>query len=184
MKNLLILFLIIPTISFAQLRAGDFYVTDEGWVNWQKVYKDESVSFEDLINTIKGNRVFSDIQVFDDKITFLGDGIKTNPSALGFSRMSTSFYALGDIRAYFTLDYKPGRYRITAVNIASKSPIIHLGNPMYTQDPETWQYLPVEESVGNGKGLKKGFIRKESVIMGKAIEKEFQIMKQTTDDDW
>lgn len=43
MKNLLILFLIIPTISFAQLRAGDFYVTDEGRVNWQKVYKDESL---------------------------------------------------------------------------------------------------------------------------------------------
>ena len=184
MKKLLLLFLIIPSLSFAQLKAGDFYVTDEGRVNWQKVYENENVSFEDLVNTVKANRVFSDIQVIDNKITFLGDRIKTDPTALGFSRMSTSFYALGDIRAYFTIDYKPGRYRITAINISSKSPVIQLGNPMYAQDPEAWQYSPIEESVGSGKGLKKGFIKKESIIMGKAIEKEFLIMKQTTNDDW
>lgn len=184
MKKLILILLILPSISFAQLKAGDFFVTEEGRVNWQKIYENENVSFEDIVNTIKGNRVFSDIQVSDDKITFLGDGIKTNPSALGYSRMSTSFYALGDIRAYFTVDYKPGRYRITAINISSKSPIIHLGNPMYAQDPDTWQYSPIEEYVGNGKGLKKGFIKKESIIMSAAIEKEFQIMKQTNNDDW
>lgn len=186
MRNLLsVLLLLLPFFGFCQLEAGNFKVTSDGYVIWQKVYDNPNVTFDDLINTVKGNRVFSDIQVADDKITFLASGIKTDPRSSGFSPMSTSFYALGDIRAYFTIDYKEGRYRITGVNIASKMPVIHLGDPSYAQNPDKWQYTPIEESVGNGKGLKKDFIKKESKIMSDAIEWQFRIIKNTaSDDNW
>ena len=111
------MYLLICFSSFAQLEAGNFKVTPEGRVNWQKVYENTNVSFDDLLNTVNANTNFSDIQVKENKITFLGSGIKTDPSALGFSRLSTAFYALGDIKAFFTIDYKEGRYRVTAVNI-------------------------------------------------------------------
>lgn len=186
MKKVLLLLLIsLPFLSFSQsqLKASNFYVTEEGRVNWQKIYENESITFDDLVNTVKGNRVFSDIQITDNKITFLGDGIKTDPKSSNFSAMSTSFYALGDIQAYFTIDYKNGRYRITAENIFSKSPVLHLVDRSFAQDPNVWQYSPIEESVGSGTGLKKGFVKKESIIMNHAIEKEFQI-KQTLNDNW
>lgn len=170
---------------FAQLEANNFKVTPEGRVIWQKVYENSNVSFDDLVNTVKTNRIFTDIAISDGKITFLADGIKTDPKASGFSRMTTSFYALGDIRASFTIDYKEGRYRITGVNIESRTPVIHLTDPSYAQDPSRWQYTYIENSVGNGKGLKKGFIKKESIIMSNAIEAQFQIVKDVSiADNW
>lgn len=185
MKRILLLLLIAPIACFAQLEANNFKVTPEGRVIWQKVYEAPEVTFDDLVNTVSANHLFYDVQVMDGKITCLAEGIKTNPGALGFSAMATSFYALGNMKAYFTIDYKEGRYRITGTNISVKTPVLHLGNRAYAQDPDTWQYSPIEEAVGNGKGLKKKFIKRESIIMSAAIEKEFQIIKDTsTDDNW
>lgn len=185
MKNILLFLFISPLLCFAQLEANNFKVTPEGRVIWQKIYEDQSVAFDDLVNTVNANHILYDVQITDDRITCLADGIKTNPGALGYSSMSTSFYALGDIKAHFTIDFKEGRYRITAVNISTKTPVIHLGNPRLAQDPNSWQYTPIEESVGNGKGLKRKFVNRESKIMSAAIEKEFQIIKDSSiDDNW
>lgn len=181
MKSFIILLLIAPIACFAQLEANNFKVTPEGRVIWQKVYEAPEVTFEDLVNTVKANRRFSDIDISDDKITFLATGIETDPRSVGFSRGGTSFYALGAINASFSIDYKEGRYRITAQNITSEVPVVNILMPSQSQYEQT----PIEHSVGNGKGLKKGFIRKESLIMSSAIEKEFQIIKDTsTDDNW
>ncbi|UIR56825.1 hypothetical protein LZQ00_03165 [Sphingobacterium sp. SRCM116780] len=168
-------------IAFGQLEANNFIVTPEGRVNWQKVYENKDVTFDDLVNTVQSNVKFSDIQIKENKITFLGTDIKTNPSEVGFSRMTTSFYALGEIKAFFTIDYKEGRYRITAVNISSNVPVVSLSR-INTQGLD-YEQTPIEESVGNGNGLKKGFIKKESLIMSHAIESQFKIVKQT-DDNW
>lgn len=177
--------ILFPILTFAQLEANNFKVTSEGRVIWQKIYEDGAVYFDDLINTVNANHLMYDVQITDEKITCLAEGIKTNPGALGYSSMSTSFYALGNIKAHFTIDFKEGRYRITAVNISTKTPVMHLGNRSLAQDPDAWQYTPLEESVGNGKGLKKKFIKRESIIMSAAIEKEFQIIKDSSiDDNW
>jgi len=181
MKTILLILFVLPVAVFAQLEANNFKVTEEGRVIWQKVFENSDVSFDDLINTVNANRKFSDIQVSDNKITFLGTGIETDPKASGFSRGSTSFYALGKIECFFTIDYKDNRYRITAINITSEVPVLNILNASQSKYEQT----PIESSVGNGKGLKKGFIKKESKIMNDALEAQFQIMKATiTDDNW
>ena len=77
------------------------------------------------------------------------------------------------------MDYKDQRYRITAVNISSEVPAINLLNASQSK----YEQIPIENSVGNGKGLKKGFIKKESKIMSDAIEAQFQIIKSTSSND-
>lgn len=100
MKNLLIIILILPLTVFAQLEANNFIVTQEGRVIWQKVYKNTCFTFDDLINIVNANRKFSDIQISDNKITFLTTSIESVPKACGFSRGTTSFYALGNINDF------------------------------------------------------------------------------------
>lgn len=62
---------------------------------------------------------------------------------------------------------------------------MHLGNPRLSQDPDAWQYASIEGSVGSGKGLKRKFVNRESIIMSAAIEKEFALSANAQlDDDW
>lgn len=93
--------------------------------------------------------------------------------------MTTQIYALGGIKAYFTIDYKEGRYRITALNISTLVPNINIFD---LRSPE-YEYVPIEESVGNGKGLKNSFIKRESIILDYAIRHQLKIIK-STDDNW
>lgn len=185
MKAFFILLILAPIVCLAQLEANNFKVTPEGRVIWQKVYEASEFSFEDLVTTVRSNKRFYDIQVEENKITFQGRDIETDPRSVGFSRGGTSFYALGTIQAYFTIDYKPGRYRITAENITSAVPVLQLAPSQYYENGSKYQQTPIEESVGSGKGLKKGFVKKESLIMGHAIEKEFKVSRKSNlDENW
>lgn len=184
MKQLIIAFITI-FISFSvysQIEAVNFKIEDNNRVIWQKIYQDSTVTFEDLCNTIKSNTKFSNINILNNKITFNGKGIDTNPGALGFSRGGTQFYALGDIQAFFTIDFKEDRYRVTAINITSAMPVISLGG-IYAQNSDKYEQTPLEETAVSGKGFRKGFIKKESLIMNHAIEKQLTIQK-VANDNW
>jgi hypothetical protein len=156
---------------------NNFSVNENGRIIWQKVFEDTTIKFDDIINSIKSNDVFKNVEFNDNRITFWVKSFETDPKAVGFSRMTTQFYVLSNQKAFFTIDYKLGKYRITAVNFSNFPPTIDLSIKVeYEEEP--LETMALSEGSFNSYFSKKG-----SLIIDNAIQKLFKINK-SIDKNW
>ncbi|MGJ1516486.1 hypothetical protein ACR79N_15965 [Sphingobacterium siyangense] len=161
--------------SFSQ---GGFKINESNQVVWQKIYEDPLINFDDLVSTIKSNARCSDIDVYDDKITFIIQDVE--PYTKGFSRMSTPFYILGKFKGFFTIDYKDHRYRITGNKLQVSIPLVNITSQLSTPK---YEYTPYEEAVIKKGQFRKDFANKYYVLIENTLDREFKIIK-STDDNW
>lgn len=157
---------------------NNFSINEDQKIVWQKVFLNSVISFEDIVSHVKSNDAFSDIDIKENRITFWNKGFETNPKAVGFGRMTTSFYALSNQKAFFSIDYKPEKYRITAINLSNFPPSINLLNSKVDN-----HQTPLEDVVLQGNSFKSEFIKKGSFVIDNAIQTLFKFSK-AHDKNW
>ena len=89
MKKLLLIFLLIPTISFSQETINNFIISD-GLV-WQKVFE-TNLSYDELTNKIKELGILNNIEIADNKMIGQTKLIDADIQGAGFKRMFTSLH--------------------------------------------------------------------------------------------
>jgi hypothetical protein len=171
MKNLLLLFALLPFLNHAQ---SNFFI-EQNELIWQKVYDIKS-SPEEFKNHLLKNLEFSDIEVSNDQIIATINNLKIDYKGYGKSAFSTSAYIpQSDFHALTIIEFKDDRYRVTVKDISTSwSTESLLYNDGITER--------IEILALNRNGFKKRFISKDAPIINFTLNKLFKPQKPKKDD--
>lgn len=174
MKKLLLIFLLIPTISFSQETINNFIISD-GLV-WQKVFE-TNLSYDELTNKIKELGILNNIEIADNKMIGQTKLIDADIQGAGFKRMSVPLYILRSLYECFALiEFKEGRYRVTLKNIIL---VQKYDDPMDKEGSRSF----IEDYVIKNDVFANNFI-KPSEILDYTFTKSFTILPVEINDDW
>lgn len=97
------------------------FVIENSQVSWQKVYETNK-NFDQLITSIKNRNSIIIKEQNENIVEGEISNLVMDYRKAGFSRMGTPFVLNGDNKyfGYFRIEFKDGRYRVTARNITSK----------------------------------------------------------------
>lgn len=177
MKKLLLVFLFISVKSL-DAQNYNFKIVDERLM-WQAVYNKE-VSPDEMVSYLKQYDYITDIQQSQDDIIARIDRHVLDHRGAGSSDFGVSPFVKRNVwSASFRVEFKPGRYRVTIVEIISDLPATSLAGSTQTKDPlEKWALK------SRNSEFRIAFKKYNAVIFNHSFNKIFDFTYQKFDDDW
>ncbi len=171
--------IVVTFFSLLTAQAQDLhgFKIENGKLIWQKVYRSDK-SMDDLANYFNRSIAIQNLKVSGELLTGRLSKTEIYYKGAGFSWTSTPDYVLFyDVSAFFTIDFKEGRYRITIdqIYITQKK-----------RDPNTGR---IEVTLLSTHVLKKNkyrsnFIKAGAEIFDFTFSKYFEVRAGDDDKEW
>lgn len=175
MKNLILLFLLFPIISFGQEVINPFKI-EQGKLQWQKVYNTD-LTVDQILANVSAKGVLQEIIKTDNGFTANIQDLNLDYRALGISEWVMEIYISRSLlNAGVLVEVKDGRYRVTITNMI----LVQRYTDSLTKQGEK---TPIEVFSGT-KNMKKGFLKRPTQVMNYSFDNVFAPSQTKLDDNW
>lgn len=189
MKKILttLAFSIFTLIVSAQIKCGNFVLTDKCQVIWQKVIETDKTPKE-ITEYFKNCNSLDRVKTHEHRITGVMLPVNVMWKELGLKRMCTTMYLVdANLIGNFLIEIKDNRYRVTLTNIKinTNTSVGVTGGGITFSRESAYDDVNKYFIKGNNKGFRNRFKNVDARTVDYTFSEVFKMKEQSKiNDDW